>query len=382
MTAHVRERVSAYIDRELTASERAGVEVHLRECAECAAAVEEMRAVDALARAQDVEAPAGYFDTLPGRVRTRVAPPARVRVPAWTLALAAGLAVAVVAPLVLKEKPAPLPAAVRESAPGAPPAAAAVEPPRQAPAPQREAFSVPAPAPRVPAQSPAADRLERRERAAAPASGPPAAAAPPTAGARAPRAAARPEPARSVAARESNAGTDARALEGDRARWADAPAPPQALVEEKLDGAAGAAAGVEAAEPEEEEEDTPALVDDSAAERDAAGAPGAAPGPPPAAQARPGADDRFRSLSTRAARSAGEARALRDAWLALVRDDPEGPHADDARFRALEAGAAAWRLGGQREDRALVEQAARDYLRRPHGAHKERVRALLAGLEP
>jgi hypothetical protein len=81
-------------------------------------------------------------------------------------------------------------------------------------------------------------------------------------------------------------------------------------------------------------------------------------------------------------KSAAEARDLREAWLAFVREDPEGQHADEARLRALEAGAAAWRLGGLPADRAQVEKDAREYLRRPDGAHKERVRALLAGLEP
>jgi hypothetical protein len=50
--------------------------------------------------------------------------------------------------------------------------------------------------------------------------------------------------------------------------------------------------------------------------------------------------------------------------------------------RALEAGAAAWRLGGVLADRQQVERAGREYLRRPEAAQKERVRALLAGLRP
>jgi hypothetical protein len=174
---------------------------------------------------------------------------------------------------------------------------------------------------------------------------------------------------------------------------AEAPVARERRAARPLDGrgselAPGALAATAAPEPEvataeDEEEDATSLVDDSATERDEAGRPPAVPTmPAPAGQARPGTDERFRSLSTRAARNAAEARALRDAWQALVREDPAGPHADDARMHALEAGAAAWRLGRLREDRAQVERDARDYLRRTEGAHKERVRALLAGLEP
>ncbi|HVR71343.1 MAG TPA: anti-sigma factor, partial [Vicinamibacteria bacterium] len=107
MSAHVSERMSAYVDRELPPADRAGVDAHLRECPDCARAVEEMRALDALARGQEVQAPEGYFDALPGRLRGRLAPRAHARVPPWTLALAAGLAVALLAPLALRRAPPP-----------------------------------------------------------------------------------------------------------------------------------------------------------------------------------------------------------------------------------------------------------------------------------
>jgi hypothetical protein len=388
MTAHVGARMSAYIDRELTPSERAGVEVHLRECAECARAVEEMRAVDALARGQDVEAPAGYFEALPGQLRTRLAPPARGRVPAWAVALAAGLAVAVLAPIVMRDRPATAPLASsapsldaparlateptpREAVPAASPApdAAAeanrVSPETRARVPRGYAANRPVPQPE------SADRLQRRERADEPAEGGRAAAAPPV-----PRAVIPPTDPAPAAGRAE--GPPAR----ERHQAPAAPGPTEQAL------AAGAVAGVDAAAEaesaalEEDEESAPKLVDDSATERDAEGRP-VPPAPRrTAAKARPGTDARFRSLSTRATRNAAEARALRDAWAALVRDDPEGPHADQARVHALEAGAAAWRLGRRPEDRAQVERDARAYLLRSDSAQKERVRALLAGLEP
>jgi hypothetical protein len=366
--------MSAYIDRELPPSERAGVEAHLRECVECARAVEEMRAVDALARGQDVEAPSGYFEELPGRLRGRLAPPARARVPAWTLALAAGLAVAVLAPIVMRARPAPSPEgrlAAERSAPAqaAPPPATAATPEPAPKAPMSAARPIPptfqAPRPSPPGQP--SDRLARRERADTPAPGAlQAQPAPPAEGG-------------AYLIEEQPPAEPSRA--GERR-------PTRPVVQGPGAEPAASSAGLatqeaDAAEAEEEEEDAPALVDDSATERDAAGRP-AAPPPPPAvtAPARPGTEERFRALSTRAARSAAEARALRDAWQALVREDPQGPRADEARLRALEAGAAAWRLGRRREDRTQVERDALDYLRRPDGAHKERVRALVAGLEP
>jgi anti-sigma factor RsiW len=373
MTAHVGSRMSAYIDRELPPSERAGVEAHLRECAECARAVEEMRAVDVLARGQEVEAPPGYFEDLPGRLRGRLAPPARARVPAWTLALAAGLVVAVLAPIVMRERPAPQPegrmnAERSAPAPVAPPATAATpEPAAEAPIPAARrippTFQAPQPSP----TGQPSDRLAKRERADAPA--PPAIQAP----------AGPPVEGGAYLIEEPPPAEASRAGE----RRVTRPIVQGRGVEPAAVSAGIAAPEADTAEAEEEEEDAPALVDDSATERDAAGRP-AAPPPPPAAAApaRPGTEERFRALSTRAARSAAEARALRDAWQALVREDPQGPRADEARLRALEAGAAAWRLGRRREDRTQVERDALDYLRRPDGAHKERVRALVAGLEP
>jgi hypothetical protein len=353
MSAPVRDRVSAYIDRELPAPERAGIEAHLRECPECARALEEMRAVDALARGHEVEPPAGYFDALPGRVRARLSPPARARVPAWAIALAAGLVVAVIAPIALRTRPASVPETLDRVRPAAAPPAAAVPGAVSEPAEARSAPAAPAAQTGVaPTPRPAdADAVARRGRTA-------------TEEKEASRAAA-PDPRRVagfavpvVPAAPAPAGPAAAGARPEAAR----------TLNQDVDA--------------EEDAEELALVDDSGVEPDAAGRPPAAVAAAPAARARPGADERFRSLSTRAARSAAEARALRDAWRAFVQEDPDGAHADLARVRALEAGAAAWRLGGAREDRALVERDAREYLRRADVAHKERVRALLAGLEP
>jgi hypothetical protein len=358
MSAHVWERMSAYIDRELPQTERAGVEAHLRECADCARAIEEMRAVDALAREHEVEAPTGYFDGLPGRLRARLSPRTRARIAPWTLALAAGLAVAVLAPLALRERPPLPPAPEAASAPAVPPAPATAVPEaaydRPAPVGARaRAFSAP------PARNQPADGLAKRERGDA--------------------AEAKPNLRRQreevTAGRHGDLKAEEQARRGTLAdqretRAMGAIAPPPAVPAE-VD-----AAGQEA----EAEDDAPLVSDNSGPGRESsARPPSAAAGAP--MKSRP-ADPRFQALAGRAARSAAEARALRDAWQAYVRDNPEGPHADEARVSALEAGAAAWRLGGLREDRVQVERDGREYLRRPEAADKERVRALLAGLAP
>ena len=66
--SHPHDRLSAFLDGELPAPERAEVEGHLRTCAECARALEDLAAVDAMARSLHQE-----------RIRTRRRDPS----PAW-----------------------------------------------------------------------------------------------------------------------------------------------------------------------------------------------------------------------------------------------------------------------------------------------------------
>jgi hypothetical protein len=58
MDEHLGERLSAYLDGELEGEERAAAETHLTACAECRAAVQELRRVVAQARALDDRPPA------------------------------------------------------------------------------------------------------------------------------------------------------------------------------------------------------------------------------------------------------------------------------------------------------------------------------------
>jgi hypothetical protein len=120
-------------------------------------------------------------------------------------------------------------------------------------------------------------------------------------------------------------------------------------------------------------------------ERDQAAAAGAlAAAAPPAAKqvfAQAAADeDRYRALLARQAGSAEAARKLHDDWDALARSHPDGPRADEARVRAMEASALAFDLGADPRDRERARAAARAYLARPDALQAARVRALLARL--
>jgi hypothetical protein len=74
-------------------------------------------------------------------------------------------------------------------------------------------------------------------------------------------------------------------------------------------------------------------------------------------------------------------RELREAWRAFVADHPQGPRADEARVRTIEAGLEAWRAGGEEEDLARARGDARAYLARDDARQTDRVRRALASVE-
>jgi hypothetical protein len=323
MSGHERERLSAYLDGELAPTERAAVTAHLTECAECAARLAELASVDEAASALAAEAPPGYFETLPARVRARLdarRPQRRERrLPAWGWAVAAALLLAVVTPFTLRQKPEPVPPPAQS--PVAAPSAAAA--PAEAPA-EREA----------PAQQEAKRELPR----AAPAPARAKAVSPPAPGL---AAAPLPEPQQPVAQ-----AAVADEPERGRARLAA----PGALAASREDSAAGSGAANAKSAVEE------------------ARAPG-------------GSEDEFQSLDARRPGTAEEWRRLREDWRRFASAQPNGPRGDEARVRSIEAGYEAWRAAGDAADEALFRRDASAYLARDDAAQKPRVTRLVAADE-
>src|SRR5262245_16169609 len=108
MTAHpADERLSAYLDDELDAPERAFLDAHLRDCAECAEHLADLASMDDAARRVPLTVPEGYFDDFAPRVRARLAKtPAKRRLgrPVWGWAVAAALLLAVITPLAWQQR--------------------------------------------------------------------------------------------------------------------------------------------------------------------------------------------------------------------------------------------------------------------------------------
>ncbi|HEV8255090.1 MAG TPA: anti-sigma factor [Vicinamibacteria bacterium] len=332
MSPHPTEQLSAYLDGELPDAERAAIEAHLRTCGACTRAVAEMRAIDAASRTLPLEAPEGYFEALPGRVRSRLqrqrtVPPRRAL---WAVAAAAVLA-AVVSPFVLQRAATPPPQ--QAPAPAAPEAVPPATAPPATAAPKLSMESVPPAAVKEP--PPALRRYAEARRVA-----PPATAAPPPAATPAPPAA--PPPA------------------------AAQPRPQEERLEEKAakQEAVVARDAARAAEPQ-------AAPRDRMADR-------AAPARKAGAVSAPAIEEDYGQLAARRPTSAAEARALRDSWRAWAGAHPEGARGDEARVRALEAGAEAWRLGHDPRDLAQLRAEAAEYLQRADALQKDRVRALLA----
>ncbi|PYQ51042.1 MAG: hypothetical protein DMF78_14190 [Acidobacteria bacterium] len=384
MSAHLGDRLSAFLDGELAADQRAAVEGHLRECAACARELEELAAVDALARELPVQAPPGYFEALPGRVRSRVRARRRPRpVMVWMATAAAAVLVAVIAPLTLRRAPQPAMAPPPMASPAADvfkERALASAAPEMAQA-QRAAPVAPT---EPPAAAPAQRRLQEREqdkvqkldRAAgsatvsrhdAPKAEPPApagfAAAPAATRTTVPPATAAPPAAPASPARAKQL----ESFDSARERRAE-----EAQTQTKDKDVQAQAAN------EVRDESRPLLKS-----ADAAAAPAPERKAPVAgalgghvASALP-ADQRYEGLRARRPMSVTEARAVRDAWEAFARDQPGDPRADEARVRAIEAGIRAWRLGGGTADLVRARASAAAYLAAEGAPQRPRVRALL-----
>ena len=407
MSAHERERLSAYLDGELPVAERAEVAAHLATCSQCRSVLAEMEALDKRARELPLDAPPGYFDTLPGRVRDRIeglsptrrTAPARTRrtLPTWTWAAAAALILGVVTPLTLRQmapsSPAGLAIEAPRSEPGAPPPAAASRPAvlegRLADRADEEV------APGATEKREKEAPLRAREQGAragpeplfaaapAPPPGPPPAAPKRSGGkADAPVAAAQAPPAMAEN-RPLELGKDTRGF----ARAAPGVVAETESLEEKVGG------------PSEAPRLEAAMAADAVSSH-AVGDPSVggttAMKPAPAAASPAGEAGRRRLAQankksvldedtasfTGLARSNAPAdaagwRERREAWRGFVARHPESPHADEARVRVVEAGLEAWRAGGDPRDLDLAREDAAAYLARDDAALADRVRGAL-----
>jgi len=381
MSEHVRDRLSALLDRELPRAEREAVEAHLVACAACAHDLDLLRAVDEGARALPLDVPAGYFDALPGRVRARLEKSTRRSpgLPVWTWAIAAVLLLAVVTPLTLRQAP-----ALHETTP-------ASAPPQTAP--------YPAPAQAAPSAGGAAlttneplGRIAAESRAQ-----------PPVATNAAPKARLEDQEARKDKAAVPEL---KRQLEADRDRSASESAPPDGArpvpARPRAPGPGGPSAQTQAplqapaapafaapppgvaksADAVAEEEDV-ATRDEAQASQGKATEGAAAGKPSREGQGRvmrsfgPAEESLFYRLTTPVARTPGALRERREAWRAYGAEFPSSPRADEARVRVIETGAEAWRLSADPADLARVREDAAAYLSRRDAPQAPRVRAVL-----
>jgi hypothetical protein len=108
------------------------------------------------------------------------------------------------------------------------------------------------------------------------------------------------------------------------------------------------------------------------------------------AEAAPSDDERqrspeetaYRRLLTPTPQTRAALRERREAWRAFERRFPAGAHADEARFRVVETGVAAFRAGKDAGDLARAREDAAAYLDRDDASQAARVRALLRDLPP
>lgn len=365
MSGHEHERLSAYLDGELAPAERVVVAAHLEACGECQARLAELRAADEAAAALPLEAPPGYFESFPARVRARLEPrPARRArtLPAWTWVAAAALLLAVVTPLTLLRRPHVAPSVPLGEAPAAP---VATREARQAASPApgagRDELAKLAQAPSRPAAAPEAPvepaPPKREATFAAPPGEPDTRALDSAAGAPSPRATA----TRPAAAPETMAAEG----EADVAVLAHSTRQREAAAESARNQAATF------------EESKAVRKDEAAPREEARGRVAAAPASaPPVAAGLLGADAEWQRLDGARPRTAAGFRALREQWRAFADRDPGGPRADAARVRSIEAALAAWRVSLDPRDEAQFRSDAAAYLERDDAAQKDRVRSL------
>jgi hypothetical protein len=343
VSEHIEDRLSAYLDGELPAPDRAAVEAHLAECPECSAHLAELAAVDSATRALPIEAPEGYFEAFPGKVRQRLeAQKARTwSLPHWGWAVAAAALLAVVTPLSLREGSLPR-----------------LQPEAETP--------VAAPQPPVasePAGEPSGEEILREKKGRHAQDAP---AGPPPDRPSRPLGREQVAPAEQVPQATPQRHKEARPA---AAAWTDfATAPPPA----RQDAPAPAAQDT-AKKPQTRTRGSAQLEDKAEAEAAPLGlVAGAA-----SAVRREGLEEEALS----APRSAADARRLRELWRRRAEAAADPAVADAAWVRVIEFGAAAWRLGQDAEDLRTLKQDAETYLRRDRPRQSDDVHRILDALQ-
>ena len=416
MNGHVEDRLSAYLDGELGADEREVVEAHLEGCRACERHLDELRSVDAAARELTVEAPPGYFESFPARVRSRLPAARPRRVSAWLWAAAAVFALGALAPLLVHRFEEPVSESARRepAAPGA--AAGGLGGPESPPGSRASANSLRAGGLGGP-ESPPGSRASATSLGAGGLGGP---ESPPSSMASANSLrASEDKPADKVLAAQPKTDLSVRlappppaperAEAGGRLKQRDeGPSAPLPYQVQKRAGGPYA-------------QNQAAASTAGAAPGQAAPAAQSATVPPPAAVREevtadaaevkePRSDDkreqdqlpreverapetlagfsemskdaaRYRQLIARRAAAPAEARQLHDQWRAFAEAFPTGAHADEARVRAIEAMALAFHLGGDPRDRDRAQGEGEAYLARTDAGQAARVRAVLGSLE-
>jgi putative zinc finger protein len=372
VSGHERERLSAYLDGELRAAERAGVEAHLAACPECTALLAELAAVDEAAAALPVDAPEGYFDTFPARVRSRLQPrgarprPRETglslrRLPAWTWAAAAALLLAVITPLTLRQAPPAAPA-------NEPRISGSQEMPALIPGPPRKDLGAPAGAVELKA-TPAPSAVSRARPSG------------PTAIPRADRPLAVPPPATEAAPRQKrDQATEGRFVPEPAAPPRDelGPLPRQAPAEVESEQAVGASAVVSQDAAGREKVENAPLLSGIAAEKAAPTMSAGVAGHDATPASAKAQEEAFRRLDTARPRTAAGWRSVREQWNALAAAEKDPVRADEARVRAVIAAREAWRSGGDESDATVFRIVAESYLQRDDARQKPRVERLLA----
>jgi hypothetical protein len=354
VSGHENERLSAYLDGELPPAEMAAVAAHVAACHECALRLAELGAVDQAASGSAAAAPDGYFEALPGKVRARLAPPARrLRLPAWTWAAVAAVLVASVAPLVLSRRttaPIEEPSAPERSGalPAAPPGNVTEAPPAdagpKAQAPRKALADKNTPARPVGGAAAKSERGFVR---------PPEAASAPT-----PMAAAAVEPRALEARPDERSDEEAVAQTAPGAPAATLREQPRDVRAEPGSAERKAVAG------------TPAHAAPAAAQESVRGP---AQGETLAPSAPAGLEVQWRRLQAEEPQTASAWRRLREGLRAFAATAPDGPHADEARVQMIEAGYHAWRAGSDPQDEAVFRRDAAAYLARADARQKARV---------